>query len=219
MSLNKKEQYRMLIADDEFLKDKKTHDLVWGYLQTISYLDKERIRFVYIDENMNASKIRENTGCCISVGTVRNTINLYKKMGIIRKDKVMSKDGKKEIDVYVLAGTDDVINKLIPLDTLKYLVNTATENVIKVYTYLLCKYEWKLNSGEYYQFTQKELLEHIGYANRFENSEMIKNVLTCLENNGLIEYYNTYRDNRGTPMPVKILTKVRKYYKGHKNYN
>lgn len=58
-------------------------------------------------------------------------------------------------------------------EMLSYLVNTRNSNAIKIYIYLLNKFQWK----EKYVFTLKELLVAIGYSENSNNSlasQMVK---------------------------------------------
>lgn len=71
------------------------------------------------------------------------------------------------------------------------MVDTATENVIKTYIYLYQRFKWK---GENYVFTLEEIGKHLGYdiTNRPRYYEMFRNIMSCLENNGLVQYENFY---------------------------
>lgn len=147
----------------------------------------------------------------ISEATIRNTIKLYKIIGIITEEKIIDKY-ERLVDVYVLKQ-DFKRFQYIKTDTLKYLVDTANINVIKVYTYLLNKFIYKKNSNEKYSFTKKELCKSIGYSYRNDNISKINNILTCLKNNGLIEYSQSYYYNGKVPIPILILDNVNEDYK------
>jgi hypothetical protein len=192
------------------MKDKKTHDTVWGIMQCRSYLNNDNKRFVY-KENVNATTITEELNTLrsdsICIKTVRNTLKLYQSLGFIEEGKTTLADNKTLVDCYYL--NDDFIPfKLIPKDTLRFLLNTATDNVIKVYVYLLNKYEWKQAEGEQYKFTLKELAEAIGYKESQNSRNMIKDILKSLKNNGLIDFKETYQKTENTLFPIMILTSV-----------
>lgn len=74
----------------------------------------------------------------------------------------MSEDSENFYFPYNEAGK----YKLVNYEMLSYLVNTRNSNAIKIYIYLLNKFQWKEN----YIFTLKELLVAIGYSENSNNS-------------------------------------------------
>lgn len=100
---------------------------------------------------------------------------------------------------YYLPKKEDIY-LLIPLETLQFLLDTLNEQVIKIYVYLGQRYKFKPN----YTFTLKEIAQHIGL--KIEHNprayEIINNCLTCLKNNGLIDYAEFYQEKT----PYKRLT-------------
>ena len=217
MKKNDKEKNinRVVPLTKEFMKDKKTNDIVWGFLQINSYKTKDNKRIVYKSKS-KAEDIynyinKDKEKPVISLSTIRNTIKLYKTIGIITEDKVLD-NYKRLVDVYLLKQ-DFKRFQFVKTDTLKYLVDTSNINVIKVYTYLLNKFIYKLKNNEKYNFTKKELCEAIGYKYRYESIKKLDNILTCLKNNGLIEYSQSYYYNGKVPIPVYILDVVKEDYK------
>lgn len=93
-------------------------------------------------------------------------------------------------DRYYLPEKENIY-LLLPLPTIQFLNDTAKEKVIKVYIYLFQRFKWK---GPGYVFTIEELGQHIGMSvtGRERVYTYFKNVLTSLENNGLIEYEDFY---------------------------
>ena len=114
-------------------------------------------------------------------------------------------------DKYYVLGDRENMFLLLPLSTVQFLIDTLTENVIKVYIYLGQRYKYALSQGILYSFTLKELGAHTG-INIEGNSRgytVLNNALTCLQNNGLINYVD-YFDDRS---PRKRLTGFSYYYK------
>lgn len=91
-------------------------------------------------------------------------------------------------------------------------MDTATENVIKVYIYLGQRFSWKNSSNEYFIFTAEDIAEHIGLKLNNHSREyiMINNILDCLENNGLIRYVSYYESK----IPKKKLIGFSTIHKG-----
>lgn len=86
----------------------------------------------------------------------------------------------------------------IPLDTLKYLINNTNNFVIKVYIYLgTC---WNINP-QHYEFTLKELCEHLG-LNYKNYCSRIRDNLDLLLKLGLIDINTIYKNN----LPYLILS-------------
>lgn len=218
--MNNKE-LRYFPLGGNFMKDKKVNDNIYGYLQTISYINDDKERFVYKND-VSPTKIQryfeEREDVKISLSTIKRNLTLFKsdKLKLMVEGKTTYKG--KEYDVFYLPQMNDEPFKLIPLETLKYLVDTSNGNVIKTYVYLLNKYGWKSD----YEFTKGELIENIGFNPQSTskgkgkvNYEMMDNILLCLKNNGLIdwvEYYGTTED--GKPTPKHKLTFVGVVVKG-----
>lgn len=222
MSTERKIEKRMIPLTDEFMKEKKLYDKVWGYLQSISYLTKDNERIVYKTKDSTSTAIHKaiavevgktpkgNPKYDISAKTVDNTLKLYKALGMIADGTAKDKDGK-EVKVYKLSQSFERY-KLIPLDTLRILLNATNNNTIKVYVYLLDKYEYKQLTKEKYTFTLKELCDAIGYTES-RGRETVKDILFILQKIGLVEYTETYNTTLlPHPFPIHILDKVNKSF-------
>lgn len=169
-------------AQGDFMK-KKTNDILYGYLQSISYVDKNDITFVY-KEDVNFSKIAENLGQNYNARKISRDFKFLQRIGLVELNKITTLQNET-IDAYVLPKIGDSY-KLIPVKTLKYLINTSNANVIKIYVYLLYKYNNGLRQG--YKFTKKELLDvlKLKSTTNTEHYIMIDNILACLSNSELI---------------------------------
>ena len=95
----------------------------------------------------------------------------------------------EEEDRYVLPNKEDMY-LLIPLATVQFMQDTLREPVIKTYIYLGQK--WKQKHG--YEFSYEEIAQHIGIklAGNARGYQYIQNVLTALQNNGLIKVSEPY---------------------------
>jgi hypothetical protein len=216
-------QKRIIPLDDVFMKDKKTHDKIYSFLQVNSYLTEDKRRIVYKDKITPTEiyyNVRKEIGknkkneikYDISLQTVRNTLDLYERLNLIQSSSAIDIHNKN-VKVYVLSQ-DFNYYQYIPLETLRYLVDTANENVIKVYAYLLNKYEWKSQEQQYYTFTLSELCKTIGYAVTSDNTKTMRNILKSLSNNALISYTETYYiSENNTPIPTFRLDNAFYYIK------
>ena len=206
---------RIIPLTDEFMKDKKIYANAWAYLQTISYLSKDKQRFVYkahftLKEMHESIATEEKGKLTPSLSTVKNVWGLYKKLGFVKEGKIEDLSGNN-VDVYILSQ-DFSIFQPIPLQTLSFLVNVANSNVIKVYAYLLNKYKWKQKENQWYSFTIKELLSAIGYSYKNDNVKMMTDILEMLKAIKLIDYEITYYKQVGKPpIPMHTLKVAREY--------
>lgn len=157
--------------DEVFLHDKKVSDLVYGKMQVESkFIGKGEPRMLET-KKINKKKWAEELG--ISRPTLDTKIKYLKKVKLI-VDKgehlELPEFGKRYF--------------LIPDDTLRFLVNTTNGDVIKVYSHLGALWAMK---GYEAGFTQNQLLEMLGYSKTSAAShKKIRDILDCLENNGLI---------------------------------
>lgn len=87
-------------------------------------------------------------------------------------------------DRYILPNQENVY-LLLPLETLRFICDTLTPFVIKIYIYLGQRWKFKKN----YDFTYAELAEHVGIklVGNARGYEQITNVLLVLEKLGLIK--------------------------------
>lgn len=218
---NNANQQRIIPLTDDFMKDKKVNDKVYAYLQINSYLTDDKRRFCYKDDKLSIKTIHSNisrtikksngkTTKDISESTIRNTIKLYYKLGLIYDSIITDKYGNKVV-VTILSQSFEYFS-YIPLPTLKYLVDTSNNNVIKIYAYLLNKYNWKCREKGIYNFTLKELCNEVGYTERAENTLIMRNIIQSLKNNGLIVFKEGYYiSNDNLPIPNFQLLNVSLY--------
>lgn len=206
--LNKK---RRIPLERKFMC-KKINDILYGYLQSIAtfnpntntlYVKKDDVSFAELEEVFDG-KFKRRT----LVNHMRNLISY----GFVKEDTMMDTYGD-EIKVYALPYNKESLYKLIPLDTLKFLVDTVTPSVVATYVYLLNKWEWK---GKNYIFTSEELIKNCLGIKSVSNSrdyERINNVLDCLYNNGLIDFEKFYTTKDNITISKKRLINVSKNYK------
>lgn len=106
----------------------------------------------------------------------------------------------EEEEKYVLPNKEDIFF-MIPLETLYFLTDTLTEQVIKIYIYLGQKDKFKKG----YEFTVVELASHIGIKlnGNQRGYDIINNALLCLKKLELIDFVEYYENEK----PKKKLTK------------
>ena len=213
--MDNEEQKRRIPLDKKFMT-KKINDILYGYLQVKSTLNTEtNIRYIKKDD-VNFTEIEEDLKYTFKRRTLVNHLSNLINYGFIGESEMIDTYGES-MKVYTFPYNTDSIYKLIPIETLRYLVDTANPSVIAIYVYLLNKWEWK---GNKYIFTEAELIKNcLGVTSTSNSRDYIRvnNVLTCLVNNGLIEYKKIYSKKNGVPVKKKKLLRVSTIYKGKRD--
>ena len=213
--MDNEEQKRRIPLDKKFMT-KKINDILYGYLQVKSTLNTEtNTRYIKKDD-VNFTEIEEDLKYTFKRRTLVNHLSNLINYGFIGESEMIDTYGES-MKVYTFPYNTDSIYKLIPIETLRYLVDTANPSVVSIYVYLLNKWEWK---GNKYIFTEAELIENcLGVTSTSNSRDYIRvnNVLTCLVNNGLIEYKKVYSKKNGVPVKKKKLLKVSTIYKGKRD--
>ena len=197
----KKNEMRTFPTKEEFLEDKKLNDIIYGFFQTHSYLTADKVRYC-LKQEVTAGKILkyfeeldfENDEKPMSIPkerTIRDMTKLFVNCGVLQEKEM---NGKK---VYLLPDLKGGEYIFIKTETLRFLVNTATSNVIKIYAFLKKKQKEHIdfNFKDPYRFSKAKLLEIIGYCGNGNHGELlakIEDILTCLSNNGLIKIHQEW---------------------------
>ena len=189
---------------------KKINDILYGYLQSVATFNPNTNTLYVKKDDVNFAELEEVFDGKFKRRTLVNHMSNLISYGFVKEDTMMDTYGN-EIKVYVLPYNKESLYKLIPLDTLKFLVDTVTTSVVVTYVYLLNKWEWKRGN---YIFTSEELIKNcLGIKSAHTRDyERINNVLTCLVNNGLIDYEDIYIKKNGVAIPKKKLVMVSKTY-------
>lgn len=160
-----------------FLNNKKIDAELYAYFQSISMPD-EGLTIVLKSDLPTQSAICKILG----IGDAR-TYKTHLKY-LLESGYVVEEDYR-----YVLPNKEDIY-LLIPLETVQFMRDTLKEPVIKTYIYLAQK--WKQKQG--YEFSYEEIAQHIGIklAGNARGYQQIQNILTALQNNGLIKVSESY---------------------------
>lgn len=183
---NQNEQKRRIPIDKEVISDKMYNDLIYAYMQSISHRSPNSTdRYVW-KNNFKQAEVSK---------ILKMNLRTFKRKFANLKDKGYVVDNG---DVYELPNISEW-NFYIPIDTLKYLVDTTTEDVISVYCYLG---QLKGSMGDSAYYTKSKLLVLLGYKTKAivngeitdvasthkRDWERINNILLCLNLIGLLEY-------------------------------
>lgn len=186
--MKKKTSNIMIPLTNEFLKDKNINDLIYSYLQLNSsfdyntkqrYIEKEKTKSINkMYKDIQDIRAKNNIGFC--------SYNKFSKgFKVIINSLLINESIINNKQVYIL--NEFTPNKIIPYETINFLTSVCNDNVIKVYVYLLNKFDYSNNVlKRNYMFTMGELAESIGYSKT--NTVYIKNILQALKDFKLIDY-------------------------------
>lgn len=196
---------------ESILKNKSIDYQIYELLQVHSYLNKDKIRFCYKADTTQSGLYREYCSFCeqnqqkpVSRTTfIRHFKNLF-YVQMVQENEIKDLNGNL-IKAYVLPQ-DYKIFQLVPLDTMRFLTHVASNSVIRIYGYLLNKFQIKNN----YRFTLKELVtEALGLSYNVSGIESTaKDCLLCLVKLGLVKYVEVYDVTNSHAVPKKMLVNV-----------
>lgn len=205
---------RRMSLENDFM-NYNIDDMLFGamyYLAT--YHPEEKI--LYLTKNNFTKRKNEIKAICgndkdISTQTLNRHLNKLIEDGLIQEANIMS--GNKSYPSYIFPYDCKKRYQLIENEMLWYVVSTRNKQAVKIYIYLLNKYLWKKKTNETYIFTNKEIMEAIGYSTNSNNhlvSSMITNVLESFQREGVINFRIFYdevitNDSKIVPTPRKEL--------------
>lgn len=217
-------QRRLLPLDKKCMEDRAVDYKLYSFFQNNYLFDSNDKRYVPKEHpehgNLTRAKLLEiyNSRCTdpkdrISLSTLSKKMILFKSIGMISEGRVINKQGV-EVSAYVVLENYEFF-QYIPLETLIYLVDTASSTVIKLYALLLNKFLWKEKTGSKYTFTLAELAKEVGLKdNNNGNTRIIGNCLNSLVTSELISYKEYYQTTAtGMPTPRKVLVRANLTYK------
>lgn len=223
--MSKTEHTRRFSLEEDFMNF-NTDDLLYGFLRSLSTAEplyekgkpngKYEEYLTKKDYLKNKKAIAAICGC--STRTIERHLERLFEMGLldegIKEVNIDNKDGTEnhyEYECFWFPYDESGKYKLLDKEMVGYLVSTRNPQCIRVYLYLLNKYEWKAN----YSFTLLELQKALGYSENTKGlSTMFGNIVDSLAREGIIKYENVYEyveeNNEIHKVPRKVLKFVAK---------
>lgn len=192
---------RVFSLEEDFM-NWKTNDLLYAFMRCLSTAKPEedsngkmmktangKVKYrEYLPIKTfkkNKKLIAEICGC--TTRTIENQLNAMFDKGILDEGVEIIKVNNKEYNYecfwfpYDYDGTFKIVDK----DVIEYLVHTRNGQAIRIYLYLLNKFQWKKD----YVFTIQEIKEALGYSATTKTADsLIKNVLASFKAEGVIKY-------------------------------
>lgn len=209
---------RRFSLEEDFM-NYKVDDLLFGFMRSLSTARPiyENGKIVKWEEYLLKKELVKNKKiiaqvCGYTTRTLNRHVEQLAEQGLIEEQvKVIpqiDKNGNEteyEYECYVFPS-ESKRYKLVEKELLTYLIRTRTQHAIKVYLYLLNKYEWKKT----YNFTIKEIQQALGYAESSIIDDLIGAILESLNREGIINFEESYEYRDNYKVPMKVLKFVAK---------
>lgn len=197
---------RRIPTEGNFLRY-DSDDRLFGLMYCLASFDPTHKRLYLIKKNYTKNKDLFYQTCEFNDKGTPASKTLKRHL-----DKLIEKGLiQQEENVFYFPYQNNEKYLIIEREMLRYLVDTRPVQAIRIYITLLDWYLWKKKTGEQYIFTNKDILEKLGYSPDNKNANTtVSNILESLNREGVIEfqeYYDTIiLDNgRQVPTPKKIL--------------
>jgi hypothetical protein len=202
---------RRLSLEDDFM-NYSVDDILFGAMYYLATYHPEKKK-LYLTKN-NFTKNKANIkGVCGNISTQKLNRHLAKLIedGLIQEQDM--KSGDKTYPSYIFPYEYKQRYQLVENEMLWYIVSTRNAQAVKLYIYLLNKYNWKQAEKDSYIFTNKELIGALGYSTNSANNlanTMVSNVLESLSREGIIKFESFYEEmittnGKVVPTPKKRL--------------
>lgn len=211
---------RRFSLEDDFMQF-KTNDLLYAFMRYLStarpLYEKGKPTGQYkeylpVKEFVKNKKLIAGI-CGCSTRTIERHINQLFEAKLLDEvvyvDQSEGKNGEvreHEYSCYLFPYDENGTYKIVDRDFIKYLVDTRNAHCIRIYLYLLNKYEWKSD----YSFSLVELQKAIGYSeNTKAATDTVKNIIESMAREGIIRYEEEYdyieKNGEIHKVPRKIL--------------
>ena len=180
--------------------NKNVDDILYALLLINSNFDVETKQRYINKDDVDFEEMERHFDYKINKDILSNNLNKLIKVNLLKETTL------NDNDCYVFFYLKEPF-KLIALDTLKLLEETFIPNILKVYVYLLGRWEWK---GKDAVFTKEEIVKNclkIKYPNS-KDLESLEEILGSLVDNNLLEYTTEIRRFYGNKVSLNILIRM-----------
>lgn len=196
--------YTRRFSLEENFMNYDSNDLLYGALQYLATYHPELHLLYLTKKNYTKSKQELMAICGLDSRGIKRHLDRLIEKGLIKEKKIYVGENKVEYECFTFPYDAKEKYQIINNEMLWYVVSTRNKQAVRVYIYLLNKYNWKKD----YEFSNKELVEALGYSPNGKNalvSSMVSNILESFKREGVIdydEYYETRIDNCGRQIPT-----------------
>lgn len=192
---NKEKDYTRKFSLEEDFMNLNSDDLILGYIHYLAtFIEQKKILYI-TEKKITAERAAMATIIDRTPQTVKNKINKMIEKGLLIKDQ-LEINGQKE-PVFIIPQLTKGKYEIIHKDIMWHIICTRKRFILKIYIYLLNKYDWKKEvRGDPYSFTAGELAEAIGYSKGSavtgSITSIINTALTSLKFEGVIDYIDYF---------------------------
>jgi hypothetical protein len=180
--------------------NKNVDDILYALLLINSNFDVETKQRYINKDDVDFEEMERHFDYKIDKNILSNNLNKLIKVNLLKETTL------NDNDCYVFFYSKEPF-KLIALDTLKLLEETFIPNILKVYVYLLNRWEWKNKDAT---FTKEEIIKKclkIKYPNS-KDLENLEEILNFLVDNNLLEYTTETRIFYGNKTSLNMLVRM-----------
>jgi DNA-binding Lrp family transcriptional regulator len=209
---------RRFSLENDFM-NYNSDDLLYGAMQYLATYHPE-MHLLYLTKK-NYKKAQNDLAnlCGASTKTISRHLSRLIEKGLVKEKKIYLGADKVEYDCYTFPYEHSSRYQIIDNEMLWYVVSTRNHQAVRVYLQLLNWYKWKAETGEFYNFDNKDILAKLGYSTNSNNalaSSMVTNILESFYREGIIDYQEYMEqtiDNSGrvVSFPQKRLLFVAEY--------
>ena len=162
------DKYERYFSLEEDFMNYKVDDLLYGYMfyhATPIEESEDKVKFYLRIKKYNTMRKNLKKLLDVDIKTLKRHLDLLMNNGLIWKEMMKINDKDEEVFIF---KSDDFIGKYqkVNYTILEYLIRTSSKQKIKMYIYLLDKYQWKRKENDCYLFTKRELLGVLGYETK-----------------------------------------------------
>lgn len=192
MNATEKTLKRRFSLEEDFM-NWNTNDLLYGFMRGLSTArpiveNEETIWREYLPiKTFKQNKKVIASICGYTTRTIDRHLDKLSEAGLLDEGVETIVENGKEYDYpcFWFPYNPTEKYKLVDKEIIQYLVNTRNAQAIRIYLYLLNKFQWKKG----YIFTQDEIREALGYApTTMSCYPLIRDCLASFKAEGLIKF-------------------------------
>lgn len=207
---------RRFSLEEDFMNF-NTNDLLYGFMRGLStarptgkYKNNKELYQEYLTKKeFNKNKKLIAGICNCSTKTINRHIEKLFEAGLLAEgvETVSVNNKNYEYDCYYFPYDEKGRYKILDQKIVRYLVHTRNSQGIRIFLYLLNKYQWKKD----YIFTIEEIATGLGYAESTKSCHcLIRDCLASFKAEGIIRFnivevpIETSKDLRGKTYKMQL---------------
>lgn len=198
--------YTRRISLEEDFMNYSSDDLLYGALQYLATYHPTLKKLYLTKKNLTKHKKELYILCGLDAKKLKRHLDKLKEKNLIKEEMVLIND--TEYASYTFPYDYDGLYQLVNNEMLWYIVSTRSQQAVRVYITLLNWYQWKSKDDDTFSFTNKDIMQKLGYSTNSNNtlvSSAITNILESFKREGVINYEEVYEEkilNTGETVPT-----------------